>query len=199
MDSARGLAPVTAPDFPAVYRDQFPYVFRSLRRLGVRPSELDDLMQEVFTVVFRRLGDYDPSRPIEPWLFGIAFRTVSVFRRTRARRIVEIPSDDIEPADESAGPEANLEEVQADRQARLLVLRGLEALELDQRAVFVLHDIDGVIVPKIAEALELSVNTVYSRLRAARARFASRVRMLNLVEGPPGPDGAATVTRKGAR
>ena len=180
-DSARGAEPVT-PVFAAVYREQFPYVFRSLRRLGVRPSELDDLVQEVFTVVFRRLGDYDPSRPIEPWLFGIAFRTVSVFRRTRSRRIVEVPSDDIEPTDEAAGPETSLQ----DRQARLLVLRALEALDLDQRAVFVLHDIDGVIVPKIAETLEIPLNTVYSRLRAARARFASRVRMLNLVEAAPG-------------
>jgi RNA polymerase sigma-70 factor (ECF subfamily) len=178
-----GLSPATPVDFEALYRQQFPYVFRTLRRLGVRPAEIDDLVQEVFTVVFRRLADYDPSRPAQPWLFGIAFRTASVHRRSRSRRIVEVFGNGDDFGDDAAlGQDASV----ADRQARRIVLEGLEALDLNQRAVLVLHDIDGQAVPRIAETLGLPVNTVYSRLRAARARFASRVRKLRRRESQEG-------------
>ena len=172
---ALGLPPAVSVDFNVLYRQQFPYVFRTLRRLGVRPTEIDDLVQEVFTVVFRRLADYDPSRPLAPWLFGIAFRTASVHRRTRSRRIVEVPGEGDDFSDDDAsGPDA----IASDREARRLVLEGLEALDLDHRAVLILHDIEGQVVPKIAETLGLPHNTVYSRLRTARAKFATRVRKL---------------------
>jgi RNA polymerase sigma-70 factor (ECF subfamily) len=166
---------MTPLDFAAVYRDQFGYVFRTMRRLGVRPADLDDLVQEAFTVVLKRLNDYETDRPIEPWLFGIAFRVAAAHRRHRSRRITEVPSPQLEHADlDGAGPEASF----ADRQARLLVLQALEALDLDQRAVFVMHDIDEQPAPAIADVLEIPINTVYSRLRAARAKFEARIRKL---------------------
>jgi RNA polymerase sigma-70 factor (ECF subfamily) len=166
-------------DFQALYREQFQYVFRTLRRLGVRQAEIDDLAQEVFTVVFRRLGDYDPDRPVQPWLFGIAFRIASVYHRTRSRRIVEIVPDSIDFVDDAApGPEAGPEESLDDRRARRLVLQALDSLDLAQRAVFVMHDIDGQPARAIADTLGVPLNTVYSRLRVARARFATRVRKL---------------------
>lgn len=168
-------AAIPHTDFKTLYREQFPYVFRTLRRLGIRHTEIDDLAQEVFTVVFRRLHDYDPERPVQPWLFGIAFRIASTYHRGRSRRIIEVVSEAIQFADDDAlGPEASL----ADRQARQLVLEALEVLDLGQRAVFVMHDIDGQAVPAIAEALEVPLNTVYSRLRTARAKFAARARKL---------------------
>jgi RNA polymerase sigma-70 factor, ECF subfamily len=162
-------------DFHALYQQQFRYVFRTLRRLGAGPAEVDDLVQEVFTVVFQRLGDYDRQRPIEPWLFGIAFRVASTHRRRRARRVPEVALGEREPADEdAAGPEASL----TDRRARELVLRALEGLSFDQRAVFVMHEIDEQPIPVVAETLGIPLNTAYSRLRAARAGFAARVRRL---------------------
>ena len=175
--------PPAALDFPAVYRQHFAYVFRTLRRLGVRPSELNDATQETFTVVLRRLGDYDPQRPIEPWLFGIAFRVAAALRRRRARRIIEVFSRTDEVADDdSLGPESSF----ADRQARGLVLAGLEALNLDRRAVFVMHDIDGQSVPEIARTLDVPLNTVYSRLRVARAEFFARIQKLRRRRGDNG-------------
>ena len=162
-------------DFRALYEQQFRYVFRTLRRLGAAPAEADDLVQEVFTVVFQRLADYDRNRPIEPWLFGIAFRVASTHRRRRSRRVPEVALGARELADEdAAGPEASL----GDRRARELVLRALDALSLDQRAVFVMHEIDEQPIPVVAETLAIPLNTAYSRLRAARAGFAARVRRL---------------------
>jgi RNA polymerase sigma-70 factor (ECF subfamily) len=166
---------MTPLDFGAVYRAHFGYVFRTMRRLGVRPPDLDDVVQEAFTVVLRRLNDYEANRPIEPWLFGIAFRVAAAHRRHRSRRIREVPSPQLEHADlDAAGPEASF----VDRQARLLVLEALEVLDLDQRAVFVMHDIDEQPAPAIADVLEIPLNTVYSRLRAARAKFEARLRKL---------------------
>ena len=75
-----------------------------MRRLGVRPAELDDLCQEVFAVVFRRLSDYDPSRPIEPWLFGIAYRVMLDHHRKRSTH-AEVPSARVpETPDPRGGP-----------------------------------------------------------------------------------------------
>lgn len=169
-----------APDFASVYRLNFAYVFRTLRRLGVRPAELNDATQETFMVVLRRLDDYEPERPIEPWLFGIAFRVAAAQRRRRARRIIEVFSRPEDVADDdSLGPESSF----ADRQARGLVLEGLEALNLDRRAVFVMHDIDGQSVPEIARALDVPLNTVYSRLRVAREEFFARIQKLRRRRG----------------
>jgi RNA polymerase sigma-70 factor (ECF subfamily) len=67
------------------------------------------------------------------------------------------------------------ERVLAGEEARRQVARALEKLPLEQRAVFVLHDIDGVSAPEIARALEVPLNTVYSRLRLAREKFLAAV------------------------
>jgi RNA polymerase sigma-70 factor (ECF subfamily) len=104
-------------------------------------------------------------------------------RRRRARRIVEVFSRPVDVADdESLGPESSF----ADRQARGLVLEAMEALDLDRRAVFVMHDIDGRPVPEIALALDVPLNTVYSRLRLARETFFARVQKLRRRRGDQG-------------
>jgi RNA polymerase sigma-70 factor, ECF subfamily len=165
------------PDFHILYQEQFRYVFRTLRRLGIGPTEVDDLVQEVFAVVFQRLSDYDTSRAIEPWLFGIAFRVASTYRRRQSRRIAEVALEGKEFMDEDAvDPEADL----ADRRMREVVLRALDGLDMDQRAVFIMHEIDDQSIPVIAETLTISINTAYSRLRAGRAKFSARVRRLKL-------------------
>jgi len=151
------------------------YVWNTLRRLGVSPSDLEDLTHDVFVQVQRHLGDYDASRPVRPWLFGFAFRIVSQYRR-RAHRRHETPGlrgtrDAIDPA---ALPDERL----AAEEDRRLVLEALEAIDLDRRAVFVLYEIDGVPMDEIARSLGIPVNTAYSRLRVARTEFAAAVKRL---------------------
>jgi RNA polymerase sigma-70 factor (ECF subfamily) len=182
--SARGArrdlcpATTTRPRFEEIYASHFSYVFHTLRRLGMRPCEADDLLQEVFLVVYRRLPDFEADRPMKPWLFGIVLRVVSEHRRRRApARPAQV--DALELADDAPSAETRL----ASRQARSLVLEALEALDLEQRAVLVMHDIDEQPTAAVADAIGIPVNTVYSRLRAARQKFASRVRQLRLVRG----------------
>jgi len=163
--------PARAVEFPAVYAAELGYVWSALRRLGVPERDLEDLCHDVFVVVFRNLAAYDARRPIRPWLFGIAFRVASDYRRSaRFRR--EVPGTTREIA--CSAPRAD--EVMLRRERQRLVARALAELELDRRAVFVMHDIDGHVMPDIAAALGVPLNTAYSRLRLARADFAAAVR-----------------------
>ncbi|MGA3123523.1 MAG: sigma-70 family RNA polymerase sigma factor [Polyangiaceae bacterium] len=156
------------------------YVWSSLRRLGVPAADLEDVTHDVFLQVHRRLGQYDASRPVRPWLFGFAYRRASQHRR-RAHRRHEIPGEPDTATHPGVPPDRQLS-VQEDRK---LVLLALEAMGMDRRAVFVLHEIDQVPMSDIATSLGIPVNTAYSRLRIARAEFAVAVRRLRVHEGRP--------------
>jgi RNA polymerase sigma-70 factor (ECF subfamily) len=103
-DRLDGSTGRSAADFDEIYRRHFPYVWRTLRRLGVAPADVEDVAHEVFVVVHRRLADFDGQRPIKPWLFGIAFRLASEDRR-RARRRFELAAPSIELP--GSGPRAD--------------------------------------------------------------------------------------------
>ncbi len=167
--------------FERVYAQQFDYVWRTLRRLGVRERDLEDKAHDVFVVVYRALDRYDPDRPIKPWLFGISFRVVSDYRR-KAGFSRELP---VETAGEApdTGPDAFEHVARAEQRA--LVSEALEALPDDQRAVFVMVELEGLAVPEIAATLAIPDNTAYSRLRLARRRFTAAVRRL-VARAPPG-------------
>ena len=168
------------PDFPTLYRCEFSYVWKTLRRLGVPARDLEDLAHDVFVVVHRHIADYDPARPVRPWLFGIAFRVVADFRRA-ARNRCEIPSDVGDAVDAAPSADAQLQE----SEARAVLMNALDGLDMDRRAVFVMHELDGMAAPEIALALAVPLNTVYSRLRLARADVAASIRRFRAKE--PGP------------
>lgn len=155
------------PALRDIFEEHADHVGNSLRRLGVREADVPDLVQEVFVVVHRILADYDPSRPMWPWLFGIAYRTAAAYRRKASREVL----DDGSLAGERHDSSQNLDEAMRRAEERRLVLQALERVELGRRAVFVMADIDGVPVPEIAEALGIGLNTAYSRLRLAREEF----------------------------
>jgi RNA polymerase sigma factor (sigma-70 family) len=101
-----GPAPVPAVplDLQTLFKMHAGYVWNSLRRLGVRPADLEDLTHDVFLQVHRDLGEFDSSRAVRPWLFGFAFRLASQYRR-RALRRFEQPSEVEAAADPAPSPE----------------------------------------------------------------------------------------------
>lgn len=157
--------------FRAVYDVGFPHVWHTLRRLGVAERDLEDAAHEVFVVVHRRLGEFDTTRPLKPWLTGIAWR-IAADERRRARHRRETLGDVPTVVAPGPGPEQAL----ASEQARERVHRALQTLDLDRRVVLVMAELDGATAPEIAEALGIPLNTVYSRLRVARQRFADAIR-----------------------
>jgi RNA polymerase sigma-70 factor (ECF subfamily) len=165
---------VDAPRFEQVYRDHASYVVHSLRRLGVAERHLEDVAHDVFIAVHRKLSEFDPEKPLKPWLFGFCFRMSLDHRRLAAHRrelLEDAPADD-------ASPGASPEDAAASSEARARVLDALARLPDEQRAVLVLHDIDGVAMPHIAQALETPLNTAYSRLRLARRAFEAALRTM---------------------
>lgn len=149
------------------------YVWNTLRRLGVPTSDLEDMTHEVFLRVYTRLEDYDPSRPVRPWLFAFAFRVASLTRRKAYRRKETSGEPDL-----TLHPGPLPEEQLLRDERRRLVLAALQGIALERRAVFVLHELDETPMPEIAAALGIPVNTAYSRLRVARAEFAAAVKRL---------------------
>jgi RNA polymerase sigma-70 factor (ECF subfamily) len=167
--------PTFVPDtFRSLYREHFQYVFHSLRRLGARESDLEDLAHEVFLTLHRRLADYDRSRPMRPWLFGITYRIAKDNKRL-SRHHHEVGGLPFEASDGARTPEGRLEE----EQTRQLVIAALSHLEIERRAVLVMHDLDGEKMPDIAEALGIPLNTAYSRLRLARRDFEAAIRRID--------------------
>jgi RNA polymerase sigma-70 factor, ECF subfamily len=154
------------PDLARVYESGLDYVWHSLRRLGIPERDLPDVTHDVFVAASRTLPDYDPARPLKPWLFGVAFRVASdhlrLFRNQRESPQAEVHLIDIAPS-----PEQSL----LDEEAWRLVDDCLERLDLRLRAVLIMHDFSEHEVPEIATALQIPVKTVYSRLRKARLVF----------------------------
>lgn len=165
-------SPSSADLFPALYRAEFDYVWSTLRRLGVDERDAKDLCHDVFVIVFSNFTSYDSRRPIRPWLFGIAFRVASDYRR-QARHHREIPV-----VRDAQAPALPADELMLRNERQRLVLSALAQMDLDKRAVFVMHDIDGHVMPDIAATLGIPINTAYSRLRLARADFAAAVARL---------------------
>jgi RNA polymerase sigma-70 factor (ECF subfamily) len=167
------VEPASVVGFTAVFEAEFDYVWNSLRRLGVRDGDLEDVTHDVFLAVSGKLRDFDARRPLRPWLFGFAYRRASDYRRL-ARNRFEVFESAGEASDPSPDPLARA----IAREGLGTAQAALEALELGRRAVFILHDLDGVPMPDIALELGIPVNTAYSRLRLARAELAAAVRRL---------------------
>jgi RNA polymerase sigma-70 factor (ECF subfamily) len=164
----------------AIFDRDFDYVWNSLRRLGVHASDREDLVQEVFVRVYRRLEDFDDTRPSRPWLFAFVCRCASDWRRMAWQRVERL-EDYPEPVASAAGADEQL----ARMQDRALVERALEHVALDRRPVFILHELEECPMKEVADLLGIPLFTAYSRLRVARAEFASAVRRLRRPGGEP--------------
>lgn len=156
---------MAAPRFVNVFDSHFGWVSKTLERFGVSEADTPDVTQEVFVVVHAHLASYDATRPLRPWLFGIAYRIASRWRAL-ARHRRELSTEDLgETADERPAVDEELER----NEMRALMWRALEDLDPTQRLVLTMNVVHEHSMPDIAQHLGTSVNTGYSRLRLARA------------------------------
>lgn len=173
QESARGA--VDAPSFEAVYDAHAEFVWRAARRLGVAPSALEDVFQEIFLVVHRRLGDFEARSSVRTWLYGITVHVVRRHRRTLQRKPSHLTADgELEHAVGAAQGDAAIDgphEAAAKREAVRVLHEILDQLDDDKREVFVLAELEQMPAHEIGDALALNPNTVQSRLRAARQAF----------------------------
>jgi RNA polymerase sigma-70 factor (ECF subfamily) len=158
-DAARGR-------LQAMFRDQYTFIWRVLRRLGVAPEDVDDAAQQVFMVAARRMEDIDAGSE-RAFLFGSALRIATGARRGRASRLA---SDDT-ALEVQVDPGPSPEQITERKRALQVLDEVLDAMPFELRTVFVLFELEGMSMQDIAQALELPRGTVASRLRRAREEF----------------------------
>lgn len=173
----------TLPDFDAVYRANVGLVWRVLRRAGVPDSMLEDATQEVFLVYHRRQGEFEGASSVRTWLLGIARGVAANVRRGQQRFLRRLASRRVEPSVAVADDP----ETRACRaEAEALVEAFLARLSPAMREVFELIEIEELKQREVAEVLGISINTVGSRLRAARVEWALYVQSLDTPEAANG-------------
>ena len=155
--------------FESIYKQYFGFVWSSVRRFGVSPAAMDDVVQEVFIVIHSRLHTLEQPKALRSWIYGIVRRTVSGHHRSRRLREASGAALATEPNAQPL-PRTPLDLVEQNDQVKLLFSL-LEELDEPKREVFLMAELDELTVPEIAEILEIPLNTAYSRLRAARQAF----------------------------
>jgi len=160
--------PSDMPSFQVVYDEQFDFVWTSVQRLGVEPGAVDDVVQEAFIVIHSRLHTLQHPEALRSWVYGVVRRTVSTYHRARrARANVNATADGLEF--ESPGP-TPFDVAQTNSEMEF-VARLLAELDEPRRELLALVDLHEMTVPEAAEALDMPLNTAYSRLRKARIAF----------------------------
>jgi RNA polymerase sigma-70 factor (ECF subfamily) len=153
--------------FEEIYAEYFPFVWRCLRGLGVRREALEDVAQEVFLAVHRRLPTFEGSSTLRTWLYGIVRNVASNHRRHWFRKGERQQELEQEPASAGPGPFEQAQE----RQAAEFVQSFLAGLPPPKRELFMLAILEEMSVPEVATALAIPLNTAYSRLRSLRAEM----------------------------
>lgn len=156
--------------------DHYAFLHRSLRRLGVPASRVEDAAQQVLLVIARRLPDVAPAAE-RAFLFSTALRTAADVRKSLGRRR-EVHDEAHLAAERDPAPGAD--ERLEDACARRLLDEVLDRLPMDLRAVLVLSDLEELTMAKIAELLAVPPGTVASRLRRARELFVAEARAARL-------------------
>ena len=155
------------------FEEEFDYLHRAVRRLGVTGSDAEDLVQDVFVVMWRRWSDYQQDRPLRPWMVGIA---AHLAYRHKRRRLREVFGARLELVDDDPLPEERM----ASHATRALVLRVLGELPTRHRIPLVMHEIEGLTMVEITHLLGIPLATAYTRVRRARLAFAAALERLSL-------------------
>src|SRR5580765_3653442 len=179
----QGRAPAPAPPrseprltFAELYESCFAFVWRTARRLGTPEANLDDVVQEIFMVAYRRQDEFEGRSSPKTWLYGIAFNVVRAHRRELGAKQPHLLLEErrVDPGvlvDAADGPHEHV----ARQEAARFLDQFLDSLDDDRRDVFVLAEMEQLSAPEIAAVLGAPLNTVYSRLRLARAEFSKAV------------------------
>jgi RNA polymerase sigma-70 factor (ECF subfamily) len=156
-----------------IYEEHFDFVWRNARRLGVPEASADDVTQDVFLVVQRRIADFDGRATMRAWIFGILMRVVRDHRRSFRRKgahnvsIEHASDDELDAVARESSPTARVEHAERVR----LFEKLLAELDEDKRTLLVLSELEQWTLREIAELFGSNTNTIHSRVRAAKRAF----------------------------
>jgi RNA polymerase sigma-70 factor (ECF subfamily) len=162
------------PPFETIYHQYFDFVWAMTLRLGVARAATDDVVQEIFMVVHTKLSTLREPASLRSWIYGIVRRTVSDHHRSQRTRAAFGSALAAEADLRQSIPQTPLDLTEQSDQVKVLQSL-LDELDPAKREVFVLAELEELSMPEIAEALEIPLNTAYSRLRLAREAFEQRL------------------------
>ncbi len=158
--------------FDAIYEKWFDEVTKWIRAMGGPQADREDLVQDIFVVVYRRLHSFDGEN-LAGWLYQITRRKLRDFRRLQwTKRVVfgetidagKLPSDAVSPL-------VSVETLEK----RKLLMRLLDELGESERAAIVLFELEGYSGKQIAELQAVPLNTVWARIHQARSKLSQRL------------------------
>lgn len=159
--------------FELVYRAQFQFVWRTLAHHGIAPEQLEDATHEVFIVLYRKWASFSGECAVTTLLYGIARRIAANLRRSDARH------DRRKTVAPAPGAYTGPEEAFRRREAVDLVQRFMANARPELAETFRLSRVEGLRAREIAEALNVNVNTVHTRIRTANRNFAEFITQID--------------------
>jgi RNA polymerase sigma-70 factor (ECF subfamily) len=166
------------PDFETVFAEHSAFVWRVLGRYGVAERDLEDACQEVFMIVFKSASEFEGRSTLKTWIYGICRRVAANHRRRAAVRHESPAAQPEQLSAAGAHDDADAFDAFARKQSLELLELLIARLPDEQREVFVLYEIEELSMREVAEVLECSQNTAFSRLYAARREIEAALKRL---------------------
>lgn len=148
-----------------LFRTEVEFVMNTARRCGLSDADAEDVTQQVFLVLQRRLHSLHSPDSLRPWLVAVTRKTARALRAERAGLQEEPPYNDFGDIEDDF-PLPDEQVLLAERKRELYNL--VETIESSRRIVFVLHVLDELPMSEVAQTLGIPVPTAYNRLRLAR-------------------------------
>lgn len=168
-----------------LYAQYFPLVWRSLRRLGVHDAELEDAVQDVFLVLFRRRDEFELRSSLRTWIYGIALRVAKDYRRASQRHDRRVEALSAASGHSAYAPQPD-EEAER-REACQALSAALGRLPDEAREIIVLVELEQLSVKEAAEALDLHVRACQRRLKKAHEALEEALYRIDQPEWSPQP------------
>jgi RNA polymerase sigma-70 factor (ECF subfamily) len=152
--------------FEELYRQHATRLYNLAYRMAGGPAEADDLLQDIFLLVYRKLGSFRGESSLGTWLYRLAMNhCLDVLRSRQARMGQQTDSLDEEGAVEVAAARP------LGAVSRIDLERAIETLPPACRAAFLLHDVEGFGHGEVATILGVSEGTSKSQVHKARLRI----------------------------
>jgi len=161
------------PGFRDFYERNFRFVYRVVSRQCDRAADVDDLVQEVFSIAGQKLHEFEGRAKETTWLFRIAANVASADRRKRRRQHL-LSLRWLKPSADDAvveGPDRDVER----NDAQALVRDVLAGMSEKKRAVFILFELEGIPGQEVAEIVGCPLDTMWTRLFHARREFKKKL------------------------
>lgn len=173
-----GRTQSAAANFEGLLRPHVEFLHRLAWRFTGSVADAEDLVQDLLLKLYRRRGDLAAVQQLRPWLAKVLYRQYVDLVRQRARLpgagLADGADEELEALPgEEAGPEQHAER----GEWRERILAALAQLNAEQRAVVVMHDIEGYVLEELEGILQTPLGTLKSRLHRARQKLRTHLGM----------------------